>query len=297
MILRYLPFATALVLAGLAAPGLAADAPTVSGEFALGESTLAPGHVTALRGRDSKDPRKEGTVVFLTKVAMDQVSLTGQRDAYVLAINDPALEGQDYLTVSLSPDGEVSANARLGGVQYIDGSGTVMGQPGSLKAECPVNSAARVECHVWTSKPVEVEAGKRWTLDLRFAAPVIARLGGKSLPADGGEPGKALRAFVEALQGDSLEAIFQLMSADRVAQHNADYNTPEENLASLKDIWSARLAGEVRITGGEQAGEERAFVQAEGELYPGVNMLFEIDMTRRDGRWVVNDGGSVGMLD
>lgn len=155
--------------------------------------------------------------------------------------------------------GGLSVNAQIDEVQDVDCSGMIMGQPGSLKEDCPSNPVSQVDFRVWVEKPVEVEPEKSWTLDVKFSAPVIAKLSGKPLPADGGEAGKALKAFVQALDGDDLEAIFKWMSESRIGQHNADCNTPEADLPSLKGIWSARLAQKLEITGGGQVdGHHRA---------------------------------------
>lgn len=285
---------SACLLSALAAvPAASAE---VSGSFRMGSLSLEPSHITALRARDGNNPRQDRTVVFLSHTAMDEAAVAGQRDGYVIAINDPSLRGQDYLTVFISPDGHAALNARVGEVQYIESSQPMFGEPGSLKVDCGENTPARIACRVWVETPVKPHEGEAWSLDVRFSAAVIPKLGGTPLPADGGEPGKALQSFIKAVQGDDLEAIFALMSESRIGQHNASYNTPEENLASTKDIWSSRLPKTLKITGGEQVDAERAFVQGEGQLYEGMDMLFELDMTRRDGRWVVDEGGMIGML-
>ncbi|MBD8526387.1 hypothetical protein [Pseudomarimonas arenosa] len=262
----------------------------------MGAINLTPDHIVAIRAPDSSNPRQDRTIVFLSNTAMDEAALTNQRDAYVSAINDPALNEQNYLTVFIADDGHASVNAKVGDVQYVESTKPIFGEPGSLKLECQERSAAKLDCRVWVDGPVKVESGDPWTLDMKFSAAVIPKLSGKAIAADGGEAGKALMAFAKALKGDSLDAVFEHMSEGLIAQYNADYQSAEENLESLKSVWSSRMPEKLKISGGEQVSEELIFIRGEGEMFPGMNALYEFDMRRRDGRWVVDDGGSVGIL-
>lgn len=272
----------------------AADSGEVSGSFILGDTTLSPNHILAVRHRDGRHDR---TVVVLSNTALDKDRLVDRRDTYTVVINDPALDEQNYLTVFVRDDGGTSVNAYVDGVQYLETTEEMFGEPGSLKTDCPKQSAEQIECRVWVDAPVVVKDGASWTLDVSFAASVIPRLSGTPIAADGGEAGVALMQFVEALEGDDLDAVLRHMSEEQIGLYVYDFNTPEENLEHLKSMWSGRLPKELSITGGEQVSDGLIFLEAEGELFSDSKMVFEIAMRQRNGRWVVDGSGVTGFVE
>lgn len=257
---------------------------------------IAPPHVAAFRIRDTFSPRERTTFVMLTAKPVDRERIAGDSDPYALAINDPAVRDAGWLGFTVDAKGVVQMNARIDGVQYIDSSGEIMRQPGSLSAECSHNTPERVACHVRTREPVESMDGPSWTLDVRFDTAVSARPAGKPLPADGGEPGKAFLALLKAAQGDDLDAILAVLTEEEGASYRAEYNTPEENLADAKQTLDNRLPKQAKITGGELLGPDHAQLEVEGVPYEGARFLYEIDMRRVDGRWRMNSSGIAGMF-
>src|SRR6188768_3729675 len=160
----------AFALATLACtlPGSAAAAP-VGGQFELDGKATKPAHVAAFRVRDQFHPREIETYVMLTATPVDKEAIKSSLDPYSTAINDPAVMGDnDYLAFWVKANGETQMNAHVGGTQYVDSSGKVMGMQGSLVASCKENTAARVACTVKTAKPVKSMDGPSWSLDVSF---------------------------------------------------------------------------------------------------------------------------------
>jgi hypothetical protein len=275
-----------------------AEAASVSGQFVLGGKPLAPAEVAAFRMRDQFNPRELETYVMLTTRPVNKDKIKDAIDPYAVAINDPAAfgDGVDYIALSIHADGKTSLNAHVGGVQYVDSSGTIMGQQGSLSAACKENTATRIACTVKTTKEVKPMNGPAWTLDVSFDAEVLSRPAGKPMSKDGEAPGKALVALRAAVAGDDLTKILALLAPDKAKSYNEDYNTPAENLKSIREILDARLPKQPKITGGEWLADDHALLEVEGMPFASTRMLYLVEMRRIDGVWLWEDSSPAGML-
>lgn len=287
------------IVAGLAGLILAqaARADSVNGQFELDGKALQPGEVAAFRIRDQFNPRQFQTYVMLTTRPVQREAIAADSDPYTAAINDDAAMHADYLAFFVSKDGEVSMNAHVDGTQYIDSSGTIMGQRGALLAECSQNTEQRVACTVKVARPVQPADGPGWSVDVDFDSAVLMRPAGKPLPKDGGEPGKALLALVAAAQGDDLARIIALLTPTEAQDYQRDYNSPEENLANARQMFNLTLPKQPRITGGELLDDNIALLEVEGVPNPGMRMLYLVRLERHEGRWGYAYSTPVGMLD
>jgi hypothetical protein len=272
------------------------QAATVSGAFTLGGKALKPAHAAAFRIRDQNAPRTLETYVMLTLAPVDVRAISADVDPYTVAINDPAVMRADYIALQVRASGETRLNAHVGGTQYIDSSGSIMGQAGSLVATCTENTTARIACMVKTAKPVKPMDGAEWTIDVTFATPVSSRPAGKPLPADGGPAGKALLELTTAAGGKTLAPILALLTPERAKSFKEDWRTPEQNLESAKELLGFRLPKQPKITGGEQVGDDRVVLEVEGVPYPNGLMLYLVEMRLIDGRWRYDDASPVGIL-
>jgi hypothetical protein len=294
--MRVTRFARLCVLT-LALPGLGvAHAGTISGQFVLGGKPVAVREVAAFRMRDQFNPRTFETYVMLTAKPVDSAKISASLDPYSVAINDPAVRDDDYIAFSVRANGEVGVNAHVGGVQYLDTSGSMMGQPGSLIAKCRENSATHIACSVKTEKPVKPMDGPTWTMDFSFEADVLARALGKPMAQDGGAPGKAMLALREALGGTDLAKILALLTPHEGKDYQEDWRTPAENLASAKEMLDARLPKQPKITGGEMVANDYAVLEVEGVPYENGHMLYLVEMRLINGNWVFESSSVAGML-
>jgi hypothetical protein len=285
-----------LALPLLASGSVVGAADSASGGITMDGTQIAPSNVAAFRIRDSFAPRERVSFVMLTASPVERERIAADTDPYALAINDPAVRDADWLGFTIDAKGEVQMNARVGGVQYVDSSGEIMRQQGSLLAECRHNTAERVACHVRTREPVDSMDGPTWTLDVQFDTAVSARAAGTPLPADGGEPGKAFLAVLKTLQGNDLDAILAGLTEEEGEPYRAEYNTPEENLADAKQTMENKLPKQARITGGELVDANFALLEVEGVPYEGARFLYEVDMRRVEGRWRLNGASIAGMF-
>jgi hypothetical protein len=289
-------FAWAWVLAlALSGPGVTHAGP-ISGQLVLDGKTVPVREVAAFRVRDQFNPRTVETYVMLTATPVDRAAIGASLDPYSAAINDPAVRDADYLAFSVRANGEVSVNAHVGGTQYLDTSGKIMGQPGSLIASCRENTPTRVACSIKTAQPVKSMGGPTWSMDLSFEADVLARAPGKPLAKDGGDPGKALLELRAAVAGNDLAKILALLTPEQAKSYQEDWRTPAENLASAKEILDVRLPKKAKITGGELVADDHAVLEVEGVPYEHGRMLYLVEMRRVDGRWVYEQSSVAGML-
>jgi hypothetical protein len=287
-----------VLLAGciLSALSSMVQADSVSGQFALGDSALKPTEVAAFRIRDQFNPRQFETYVMLTTQPVDREAIGRNTDPYAMAINDDAVRDADYLAFTIGGDGEVGMNAHVGGTQYIDSSGKIMGQKGSLIASCSSNTTERVACSIKVAKPVKSMDGPSWNVDVNFDSAILSRAPGKPIAKDGGDPGKAFLALVAAAQGDDLARILALLAPGEAENYQRDYNTVEENLKDAKTTLGFRLPKKPKITGGELLNDDTALLEVEGVPYEDGRMLYLVEMIRSEGRWGFNSASVAGML-
>ena len=287
-------WAWALALA-LSGPGVAHAGP-ISGQLVLDGKPVPVSEAAAFRMRDQFNPRTLETYVMLTAKPVDRAAISASLDPYSVAINDPAVHDTDYIAFSVRANGEVAMNAHVGGTQYVDTSGKIMGQPGSLIAKCSENTPKRVACSVKTEKPVKTMDGPAWSMDLSFEADVLSRAPGKAIAKDGGDPGKALLALRAAVGGNDLAKILALLAPGEAKSYQEDWRTPAENLASAKEILDVRLPKKPKITGGEMVANDHAVLEVEGEPYENGRMLYLVEMRLVNGRWVYEQSSVAGML-
>ena len=147
-----------VMLLAVAAPALA---DSVTGQFALeGKAPLKPAQIAAFRTAD------QDTFVLLTAKPVNRAAIAKSSDPYSVAINDPAVQGTDYMTFFVSKNGNVSLNATVGGEQYMDSSKM------DLVANCKTNTPEHVTCTAKTAKPVKPMSGPAWSLDVSFDSAV-----------------------------------------------------------------------------------------------------------------------------
>jgi hypothetical protein len=271
-------------------------ADSVSGQFVLGDKPLKPTEVAAFRVRDQFNPRQFQTYVMLTSKSVDRETISQASDPYAVAINDDAVHDADYLAFFVSADGKISMNAHVSETQYMDSSGTIMGQKGSLIASCTTNTVERIACSVKVAKPVKSMDGPAWTLDINFDSAVHARPAGKPIAKDGGDAGKAFLALVAAAQGNDLSKIIALLTPGQAEDYQRDYNTPAENLESAKSTLGFQLPKKPKITGGEFINNDTAQLEVEGVPYEDGKMLYLVEMHRSNGKWAFDSSRVAGML-
>lgn len=296
LVRRVLPSCAAVCLVAALSPSVMATG-TVDGELLFDGKPIAIGHVTAFQVRKFSDPRSRSIQVMLTPRPLDHDALRMADDPASTAINDEALGDADLLSMIVDDDGQVQINAHVGGVQYIESSGEIMGGPGGLLATCTANSAQRIACSVQSRQPISALDGPTWTLDVRFDTAVLSPPVLRNLADDGGDPGKALMALASAAAGDDPGAILALLSPEDAQAYGGDYMSAEGALESLKSRFEFSFPRQPRVTGGVLRTEDRAMLDTESTQEDGSRMLYAVTMERHDGTWRYVSARLLGFLD
>jgi hypothetical protein len=278
----------------------AAVASPASGQTASGAFTANPGgSITpktsaAYVVRDQFNPRDREVEIVLSGAPVNVAAAVAELSPHMAVINDPALRDTNYVLVWIKSGGQVSMNATFGKtmtqfVDRTDGGGT-------LKAELTINTAERVAGRIFTTSPVKTIDGATYRVDLSFSSPVFSPPAGSPLARGGGEPGKALDAFLLARQKGDWPALKSALSPTSAKMFVKDYNSDQENLTDMLqtlDFWLP--AKNVVVTGG-QLFADTAVLDIEGTLASGVRALTLVRMLKDPSGWLFDHAVMAGML-
>ena len=271
-------------------PLLAGEA---SGEFTAGKRPpIRPKYAAAYETRDQRDARMMVVEVVLSEEPIDVVAAAAELDPHTNVINQKALRDHNYVLLWVRPDNDVSMNATYSETmtQYVEMTGSRM------KAELTTNTPAKVAGRVFSPKPLKTMDGDAYTIDLKFSTEVTHPVAGTKLPADGGEPAKALKALQTAIANKSWEGISKNITAKNLESFNESYRTPKENLddaIQTLGFWLPKKPG--KITGGELRGEQ-AILEVEGESAAGARGFYLVRMTREADEWRFDEATLAGLL-
>ena len=275
-----------LTTAGLAAAGPA------SGTVKSQTGTIAPKHAIAYVVRDGRNARLTRVEVLLTDVPIDPATLRGDLDPHATAINLDELRDRNYLLLWVAPDGAVTMNATYSKTmtQYVNDAS------GGLEGEFTANTATAIAGRVYSAAPMKTMDGPPYTIDVTFTAEVVPALTGTALPAGGGEPGKALTAFMGALVKKNWPGLKAGLAPRVLPSFEKDYNTPAENAASAVDILNAWLpTAKFKVTGGVLVNDTTAVLEMEGERF-GSRVLSFVKMVKTGAVWQFDESASAGSL-
>jgi len=280
--------AVALVVASSAH---AAD--TASGAFnAPKAGTIAVSHAAAYTVPDQRDARSSVTEILLADVPINRTELQAAFDPHMVAINLDALRGHNYVLVWVRPDGSASMNATFSKTmtQYLNDTN------GGLSVTWTARTPSRLEGRISSSAPLKTFDGETYTVDLKFGVDLPAAPAGQRVAAGGGEPGRALTAFLAAVQQKNWTAIKAGSSTRALGLFDHDYNTPAENASDVADLINAWIGGtKLKVTGGVVTGDV-AVLEVESELFPGQLSLSRVEMVRTPAGWKFNQATRAGLL-
>lgn len=281
----------ALSILGLSLLSGVAEA-DVKGQFTVDKTTIAPKHACAYPVRNQFNPREWQVEIVLSEGPCDAQAAIASLDPHTEMINQEGLRSGNYVLLFVDPSGKVGMNATLSETmtQYLDS--TVTG----LKAELTVNTADRVAGHIYNAEPVKAQGGGTYKADFTIDMAVTRPPAGTKLPANGGDPGKALAALYAAIGKKDMNAIRTYVTEERMARMEEDYNTPEENLASVVDTLGMWLPKKnMKIVGGELHGET-AVLEVEGDIYEGTPGMCLVRMVKGPSGWALKEARMAGML-
>jgi hypothetical protein len=242
--------------------------------------------------RDQRNARTSQTEILLSEVTVDPAAMQGVLDPHMVAINLDQLKDRNYVLLFVRSDGGVGMNATFskGMTQFLNDT------TGGLKAEFTARTANRTEGHLFSPAPLKSMDGTTYTVDLRFGVDIAAPPAGTALPAGGGDPGKALTAFLGSSQKKNWAAIKAGSSPEALKMFDKSYNTPAENAESAADLLNAWIPHEkMKVTGGQLRGNV-AVLDVEGELFPGQLGLSLVQMVKTGTVWQFDRAARAGMV-
>lgn len=116
-----------------------------------------------------------------------------------------------------------------------------------------------------------------WAVDVRGGA-----LAGDALPADGGEPGKAYRAYVAAVGKNDLNAVAALLASGDDTEDFSDAPAAK----AIFDMFKKFELKDARVTGGLMRGDHAA-LSVEGTSHDNDKMRGRVLLVRDGGAWKV----------
>jgi hypothetical protein len=278
----------------LVSPGLSSRAPgEASGTVAVtGMGTIAPTHATAYLTRDRRNARESRTEILLTDVVVDAAAIQAAFDPHMVAINDDAIRDRNYVLLWADAGGAIGMNATFSKTmtQFVDDTS------GGLRVTWTTRSAARLEGRVYSTAPLRTMDGTTYTVDLRFAVDVPSPPVGDALPAGGGDPGKALLAFLGAVAAKNWNAIRAASSPAALQIFDKSYNTPQENASDVADLVDAWIPKGRRVVARGLLSGDSALLDVEGEMFPGTMGLSRVRMVKAGSVWQFDRAAMAGML-
>ena len=172
----------------------------------------------AFRGPDPFDKTKVITTVVFADKPIDAKAANAAADRGE-AVSDQLRQG-DATRVELNLEGD-------GSVQNVNimapGSSGSQSGSGWYTLKLVHNDAKRVEGSFRSNDEADKKSGRYY--DLKFALDIAGPPDlGAALPADGGEPGKAYRAYLAALKKGDIDALAKTMTHERSAEILAHRN-------------------------------------------------------------------------
>src|SRR5262245_48451823 len=256
--------------------------------------TIAPKVAAAYVVRDQFNPREKEVEIILSSAAVNVAKAVADLTPHTTVINDPALKDTDYVLVWIKRDGTVAMNATFSKTmtQYLERSD----RGGTFKAELSTNTADKVAGRIFTPAPVKTRDGTSYSVDLTFSAIVAKPAAGTALPAGGGEPGKALTAFLAAREKKDWPTFKAALAPSAAQRFVKSYNDDTENLTDMLDTLNFWIpARDVKITGGLLMGDA-ATIDVEGAMASGVKALSLVRLIKAASGWAFQDAAMAGML-
>ena len=266
--LCFLPLTLALA-AGLAHAG-------GSGTLYQEGKAITLGSAYAYRGPDPFDKTKTITTVVFADKPIDAKAADAASNREE-AVGDQLRKSEaTSVDLNLEDDGSVQ-NVNIHGPGY---SGSQSGS-GWYTLKLVHNDAKRVEGTFKSNDEEDKKTGRFYDLKFAFDLAGAPDLGA-ALPADGGEPGKAYRAYLAALKKGDIDALAKTMTHERSAELLAHKNDPDFKMM-FAFIQSSAMK-DPKIVKGNSKGDT-ATLELSGKDGDGNNATSVATMQKEGGSW------------
>ena len=232
----------------------------------------------AYRGPDPFDKTKEITTVVFADKPIDAAAANASADRGE-AVSDQ-LRRAEATRVELNLQGDGS----LQNVN-INSPGSSGSQSGSgwYTLKLVRNDAKRIEGSFRSNEEADKKDGRFYDLKFALDLPGAPDLGA-ALPADGGEPGKAYRAYLAALKKGDIDALSKTMTQERSREIVAHRNDPDFKMM-FAFIQESALR-DPKIVKGYSKGDS-ATLELSGKDGDGNNATSVATMQKEGGSWRV----------
>ena len=237
---------------------------------------IALANAYAYRGPDPFDKTKTITTVVFADKPIDAKAADAANDRGEAV--DDQLRRAEATSIDLNLEGDGSVqNINIHGPGY---SGSQSGS-GWYTLKLVHNDAKRVEGTFKSNDEEDKKTGRFY--DLKFALDLAGAPDlGAALPADGGEPGKAYRAYVAALQKGDIDALAKTMTKERSRELLGHRNDPEFK-EMFEFIQSTRMR-DPKIVKGNSKGDS-ATLELSGKDGDGNNATSVAVLQKEGGAW------------
>ncbi|HJT99312.1 MAG TPA: hypothetical protein VJ696_13425 [Rhodanobacteraceae bacterium] len=230
----------------------------------------------AYRGADPFDKAKEITTVVFADKPIDAAAADAAADRGE-AIDDQLRRQQaTRVELNLGTDGSMQ-NLNINAPGY---SGSQSGM-GWYTLTLSRNDAKRIEGTFRSNDEEDKKTGRYYDLAFALDIPGAPDLGA-ALPADGGEPGKAYRAYLAALKKGDIDALAKTMTKERSAELLAHRNDPDFKMMFAFIQGSAMR--DPKITKAYGKGDS-ATLELAGKDGDGNHATSTATMQKQEGSW------------
>jgi hypothetical protein len=260
-----------LALLGVALAASAAD--RGSGHFRKGEVRLDLKHVVAVANEE--DDSGDHTFVYLSDVPLDARKIAAAFHASSAAEEQLGDGSAGYVRVCIDAEG-----GECGLYFSHNKPSASFNSSGYGEFKLDPAPAGRIAGH-WTLSEPDDFFGETYDFDLVFDVAVTPPPG-KPLPADGGEPGKAYRAWTTAVAKGDLPVLRALVGGDYNSWRiNSD--DQDDVKSALKDLRDGSPVA-AKILGGRIDGDN-AVLRVEGRDRDDILRRGRVQMQRVDKAW------------
>jgi len=175
----------------------------------------------AFRGPDPFDKSKEITTIVFADKPIDAAAVNAANDRGEAVADQLRKKDATRVELNLEDDGSVqNVNVMAGG------SSSSQSGSGWYTLKLVHNDAKRIEGTFRTNDEADKKSGRYY--DLKFALDLAGPPDlGAALPADGGDPLKAYRAYLAALKKGDIDALSKTMTHERSQELLAHRNDPD----------------------------------------------------------------------
>ena len=246
-----------------------------SGHFRKGEVRVEAKHVIAVTVDEEGDAASARTFVYLSSVPMDAGKIAAAFQPSSVAEGQLGDASAGYVRICINPDGDEcglyfshnNPNASFNTSGY-----------GTFKlASAP---AGRIAGR-WVLAEPDDFFGETYDFDLNFDV-AITPPPGTPLPADGGEPGKAYRAWTAAVAKGDIKVLSALVGGEYDAWRIKS-DDQDDVKAALKDLRDGTPV-QARILRGRIDGDS-AVLWVEGKDRDDILRRGRVLLQREDGTW------------